>query len=131
MTLAEWRRRQSGAASPRPEEDAALRCPRERLKSTKPPLSRAHCADRGDHFLPVRTAKMDVTLEGIYDLAGNVSEWVMTPDGAYARGGSWARDESACDSRYSVALQAAEGYEDVGFRCARDASRWEVLCIGR
>lgn len=89
------------------------------------------CAARGAGPGPVGAAPQDRSAAGVRDLAGNVSEWVMTPEGAYARGGSWARDEAACDSRYSVALQADRGYEDVGFRCARDASRWEVLCTGR
>lgn len=74
----------------------------------------------------VGTSAKDVSPEGVYDLAGNVAEWVQsernTPDKRVVRGGSYLSDEpcrllgSKC-ARISVKNVG----RNVGFRCARNA----------
>jgi formylglycine-generating enzyme required for sulfatase activity len=73
----------------------------------------------------VGTSTKDVSPEGVYDLAGNVAEWVQsernTPDKWVVRGGSFLSDEpcrllgSKC-ARISVKNVG----RNVGFRCARN-----------
>jgi formylglycine-generating enzyme required for sulfatase activity len=59
-----------------------------------------------------------VSPEGVYDLAGNVAEWSVEPDGSFvARGGSY-RAATARDLK-STALETGKR-ADVGFRCAYD-----------
>lgn len=59
---------------------------------------------------------------GIYDMAGNVSEWV--DEGNHLiRGGSWLDSESRIKVFSVVEGETFEGYVNVGFRCARDANR--------
>ncbi len=58
--------------------------------------------------------------EGVFDLAGNVAEWVDAPD-AIVRGGSYADvDPSAVSSSSSRAVAADAAEPTIGFRCARD-----------
>jgi formylglycine-generating enzyme required for sulfatase activity len=73
----------------------------------------------------VGTSAKDVSPDGVYDLAGNVAEWVQsernTPDKWVVRGGSFLSDEpcrllgSKC-ARISVKNVG----RNVGFRCARN-----------
>jgi serine/threonine-protein kinase len=57
--------------------------------------------------------------EGVWDLAGNVAEWVDLSGESVTRGGSFADDELASVS--SLGLRATAGSSvTVGFRCAKD-----------
>jgi iron(II)-dependent oxidoreductase len=86
--------------------------------------------------VPVGTSRQDVTPEGVFDLAGNVTEWTSSSAGPaqrgpqdspetavnlrFVRGGSWAASVMARPSgriRRS-ALTMATNY---GFRCAKQA----------
>jgi formylglycine-generating enzyme required for sulfatase activity len=73
----------------------------------------------------VASSVLDRTPEGVFDLGGNVAEWVGDDggDGRKAlRGGSW-HSASACKLLGSgTALRPAKTYgKDLGFRCASDA----------
>ena len=62
---------------------------------------------------------------GHQGLAGNVREWVLTPEGAVLKGGSWNTVNPA-DLRISARLIVpgnAPGI-DFGFRCATDLEVW-------
>lgn len=73
----------------------------------------------------VGTSAKDVSPEGIYDLAGNVMEWVRsernTPDKSAVRGGSFLSD-GPCRLLNSKCARISLAYvgPDVGFRCARN-----------
>jgi len=57
--------------------------------------------------------------EGVFDLAGNVAEWV--DDESVVRGGSYADGEPASVGAFTVRSVAPETSEpSIGFRCARD-----------
>jgi formylglycine-generating enzyme required for sulfatase activity len=60
------------------------------------------------------------TPSGIDDLAGNVAEWVETPQGPVAKGGSWATPLAA-DLRIWARLEVEPTAHDprVGVRCVR------------
>lgn len=70
------------------------------------------------------------TPEGLLDLSGGVWEWTasLTGDGrAVLKGGSFAEANPAhlrAAARLALPLNAA--FADVGFRCARDAARWDT-----
>jgi len=59
---------------------------------------------------------------GIEDMAGNVAEWVVSPGGPVAHGGSW-ESALATELRTWARLEMDPGARDprVGVRCARDA----------
>ncbi|MFQ5450681.1 MAG: formylglycine-generating enzyme family protein [Nitrospinaceae bacterium] len=103
---------------------------------------RANIAGKADGFqymAPVGSFPMGRSVYGVYDMAGNVSEWVedwydqfyyqraplMNPTGTEKtknrvfRGGSW--DARAVDVRTSKRFAATPGRRDsiVGFRCGR------------
>ena len=103
---------------------------------------RANFAGRADGFTymgPVGSFPMGRSVYGVYDMAGNVSEWVndyydqfyyqvapiMNPTGPETgknhvfKGGSW--DARSVDIRTSKRFAASPGRKDsiVGFRCAK------------
>lgn len=57
--------------------------------------------------------------EGVWDLAGNVAEWVDVTSGNVTRGGSFADSEVAAVNALSVKTVSG-ATPNVGFRCARD-----------
>ncbi len=93
----------------------------------------------------VGSSPQDQTPEGVYDLAGNVSEWMTdlflvpypacghcqnpvqnrAPDGEVpprvVRGGSWSKEPDSARSASRGRLASKETTGDIGFRCARDA----------
>ena len=64
---------------------------------------------------------------GLYDMAGNVGEWVdnlghVSGDGYFIRGGSWLSNSSQITiEAISYSSDGIHGYVDTGFRCARSA----------
>ncbi len=96
-------------------------------------------ADGYEYMAPVGSFPMGRSVYGVYDMAGNVSEWVedfydqfyyqvaplMNPTGPenkknrVYRGGSW--DHRTVDIRVAKRFAATPGRKDaiVGFRCAR------------
>jgi formylglycine-generating enzyme required for sulfatase activity len=60
------------------------------------------------------------TPEGVFDLAGNVAEWVDAAGASIVRGGSYTDvDPAAVASRAMRALPEGSASPGVGFRCAR------------
>ena len=102
------------------------------------------CASRGLDTAPVGTMKEDRTPEGIHDLAGNVSEWVMdvfrpqypacpapctdpveqqdpavrTPELRVYRGGDFATPAALCRGAARSQSNPARAKKNTGFRCA-------------
>jgi len=63
------------------------------------------------------------TPEGILDLAGNVEEWVTSPGGFEARGGSWAEASVTALRSFSARAMPSDGRSPaLGFRCVYAAS---------
>jgi formylglycine-generating enzyme required for sulfatase activity len=73
----------------------------------------------------VGTSAKDVSPEGVYDLAGNIAEWIQsernTPDKRVIRGGSYLSD-GACRllSSKCARISVRNVGRNVGFRCARN-----------
>ena len=66
---------------------------------------------------------------GLYDMAGNVSEWVAAPadDGlAPTRGGNWYLSEWFMRVYIRERLHKVGHYNTMGFRCVKDASSLSV-----
>lgn len=78
----------------------------------------------------VGTSAQDKSPEHIYDLAGNVAEWVdsqtNTPEMAVARGGSFLSDNQ-CHLLGSKCSRVPRRrfYVNIGFRCAQDVSHYQ------
>ena len=89
----------------------------------------------GRALRPPRACPSDCSPDGVFDLAGNVSEWTATrhetpqaPDGRVVRGSAFAmfaRFElfllEHLATRKTIGADARKEY--LGFRCAKDVSR--------
>lgn len=128
-TESEWERAARGAGDRRrfPWGDDAPTCARARL------------SDCGDGPAPVGAHPRGVSPEGLFDLAGNVAEWVADwyhprayhlnpsynpagPDQGrvrVVRGGSFYDPPEQLRTSYRYGLTPTFGYGIVGFRCAR------------
>jgi len=93
----------------------------------------------GEHTRPVGSHPAGATPEGVQDLAGNASEWVLDwyardsylhtprhdPVGAedgivrVVRGGSYYDSAHTLRSSYRYGLNPDSSFSTVGFRCAR------------
>lgn len=89
---------------------------------------------------PVGFYKRGASPDGVFDLAGNASEWVadfydpdyyskspkLDPKGPdlgqfrVIRGGSWNDDENLIRTTSRIALDPLSSFPTIGFRCARD-----------
>jgi formylglycine-generating enzyme required for sulfatase activity len=77
------------------------------------------------HPVDVGSSRQDVSSQHVYDLGGNVAEWVMDGRGfvhaATIRGGSWnSRDPCSLLGSSCKRIEAENFARDVGFRCAKD-----------
>lgn len=84
---------------------------------------RANWDDRGktdgyERIAPAGSFPRGVSPYGVYDMAGNVREWV---DEAILKGGSWYSDPSTLRSGDPGHEYLVERDDDMGFRCAADA----------
>ncbi len=127
-TEAEWERVAAGSEQRRyPWGDEAPTC------------ARAQYDGCWDHTRPVAIRPAGATPEGVEDLAGNASEWVLDwyskfayarpfrsdptgPDAGQVRvvrGGSYYDGPSALRAAYRYGLNPKSSFSTVGFRCAR------------
>jgi protein-disulfide isomerase/uncharacterized membrane protein/peroxiredoxin len=86
----------------------------------------SHCNDTGDRDkggpLPAGTRGGCRTPEGVYDLTGNVQEWVgATESEAVLLGGAWYYEEKATCSRAYDTFGPGFANRTTGFRCCADA----------
>lgn len=104
-----------------------------------PSCARAHTSGCGDTTRPVATLAAGASPDGVFDLVGNVAEWVHDREGALAavagvdrdptgpadgdarwtRGGSFRTAETDASGFAREAVNALEARVDVGFRCVR------------
>jgi formylglycine-generating enzyme required for sulfatase activity len=79
---------------------------------------------RGGDVMPIMSYSKDVSPYGVWDMAGNVMEWVGTKysrDRYEIRGGSWNTGSFTTRAASRVAESPnKDAYFDVGFRCAYD-----------
>jgi formylglycine-generating enzyme required for sulfatase activity/Tol biopolymer transport system component len=108
---------------------------------------------RDDFSRPVAVGSFPdgASFYGVYDMAGNVSEWVydwydntiyqqpgqVNPagpdDGSYRviRGGSWTNPSVSLRTTYRQASGPMANWIDVGFRCAMEDDRTQLLYQGQ
>lgn len=93
----------------------------DRLNACGAECSGAHMYAASDGYArtaPSGSFVLGVTPDGVYDLAGNVAEWVDAPSPT-VRGGSWQDGDPAAVTSTAAHAQAAAD-PTVGFRCALD-----------
>jgi formylglycine-generating enzyme required for sulfatase activity len=81
--------------------------------------------ERLDQRLPVGSLPECVSPFGVFDLNGNINEWVMRPDEKYPnrsglKGGWWGPVRGRCRPTVGFHKEEDYGYEE-GFRCCDDA----------
>ncbi|MBN1293574.1 MAG: SUMF1/EgtB/PvdO family nonheme iron enzyme [Candidatus Latescibacteria bacterium] len=98
-------------------------------------LSRANFNFHIGHTTPIGSYETGKTPEGIYDLAGNVKEWVEDNWGPYpwgntpenpdwkhiTRGGAWTTSPINMIASHRDGHKTKRQTPFIGFRCARDA----------
>jgi sulfatase modifying factor 1 len=97
--------------------------PYERCQRT--PACREHLAEL-DQRLPAGSMKECVSPFGVYDMNGNINEWVELPGKKYPdrsglKGGWWGPVRNRCRPTVGFHKEDDYGYE-AGFRCCKDAS---------
>lgn len=92
---------------------------------------RTNCWDgkKGEQFRPVYTGEMPgcVSCDGVYDLTGNVEEWVgATPETAALMGGAFdtSKDHARCN-RFNDRFGPGYANHRTGFRCCGDLQKSE------
>jgi formylglycine-generating enzyme required for sulfatase activity len=93
--------------------------------AASPPCREA--LEKIDQRLPAGSMKDCVSDQGIFDLNGNVNEWVTLPGKGFSKraglkGGWWGPVRDRCRPITTFHGESDFGYE-VGFRCCRDADR--------
>lgn len=128
-TEQEWVSACQGAAAVDDNGDGAFAD--DMIEGTSYPYGDFHEAGRcwdgreGDAFRPVYTGEMPgcVSADGVYDLTGNLEEWVgVSPEVAVLVGGAFdtADDHARCYRRNS-SFGAGYASHRTGFRCCADA----------
>ena len=79
-----------------------------------------------DRLATVDSYKSGTSPYGIYNMAGNVGEWVSNKSVVFSgyrlvRGGSWRLAARSLRSSYKGSRHSGDAYNDIGFRCAQDA----------
>jgi hypothetical protein len=79
-----------------------------------------------DQRLPAGSLAACVSPFGVYDLNGNINEWVVRPNQKYPhrsglKGGWWGPVRGRCRPTVGFHKEEDYGYEE-GFRCCKDAA---------
>lgn len=82
--------------------------------------------DALDQRAPTGSHPRCMSPEGVFDLNGNVNEWVMRPEQGFSKrsglkGGWWGPVRNRCRPMTTFHGESDYGYEQ-GFRCCRDAA---------
>ena len=105
------------------------------------------CKSRSPRREPVGSSRQDRSSQGIYDLGGNVSEWVSDrfrtayptcrsacvdpqatmpvlgePEVRVVRGGNWLMLGESCRAAGRICMAFEQANGNIGFRCVRPAS---------